>query len=863
MAFPTRLGTNIRVHQDRGNERAGGIVAGREGGAIVHWLQTDGAAAGFYTRAIANTGQLEQFETRHFAADRPYSVANEPEFRGTSFTGGLIVAYNDGGQLRSINVSNSTSQFLGGIGTQFLGNVGAAITGIPLIETTNADTAGMFSIGAFVRNAQSAPLAGVATVTQGSTAASSPYEAPELNNGTILSTTDANGVPWNIVEGAAAGRTNLAVVALRGTTAAPVYELHIISGTTFEDIGPGRVIASGAQISAGSFKLSELGASGEFMATWVEGSTIVAQRYDANGTNVGASIRLTRTQPQDVSVVSLNTGGILLLWADTQAQPGDFDILGQQFDRQGVAVDGAFSVNANFGTGSQQTNPHGVQLGSGDVLVAFDDFFDGDRDVLGRRLSFTAPEAVDLTGNVGSGNTLTIPVLADLRDPNGDPISLFGVTQGTNGAVVTTAAGFTYTPRAGFSGSDSFTYTVTDPGGNRDTATVTVNVTAATTNAAPVFTSAATASVAENSAISTVVYTATATDAPGQTVSYTLGGVDAAAFNINSATGAVTLKASPDFETKPSYSFTVIATDNGSPPLSATRAVALTITDVAEGVPPAVTPFFLLVPGGASAAVQGTGTVFGVAGTTQEIVVRDVAGTITFDGSFNTGGDRIVLAGPAANYTATRSGAAVRVSDGDTTIVVPAGVVGADLVFGDGVRSLTVDATAGVIRLGTQVLTASAVAITAPAGPAVATGTTSAAVGVQLLVNPGQSATALGKGTVFGTIGGVETVTVAPGAQLAFDGSFNAGGDTIVLPGARAGWTAARSGATALLTGSAGESVAIPVGLSGATVRFADGDRTLIFDPQAGAIKLGNLALTTAPAAVMDAGPADFATFVL
>jgi hypothetical protein len=276
------------------------------------------------------------------------------------------------------------------------------------------------------------------------------------------------------------------------------------------------------------------------------------------------------------------------------------------------------------------------------------------------------------------------------------------------------------------------------------------------------------------------------------------------------------------------------------------------------------TPFFVITPNGAAATVQGTGTVFGQIGGTQQVTVRDTPGTITFDGSFNAGGDRVVLAGPAASYTVVRIGAAAQISDGDTVIVVPVGTGGADIVFGDGVRSLSLDAAAGTIRLGSQALTTTAAAVTAPAGQAVATGPTSADVASQLLVNQGGSATAIGKVTVFGTVAGAETITVAAGGQVSLDASFNAGGDTIVLPGARANWTAARVGATTVLTGVGGESVIIPTGPNATTIRFADGDRPLFIDLAAGAIKLGGVTLTSAPSAVADAGMgADFTSFTL
>ena len=279
--------------------------------------------------------------------------------------------------------------------------------------------------------------------------------------------------------------------------------------------------------------------------------------------------------------------------------------------------------------------------------------------------------------------------------------------------------------------------------------------------------------------------------------------------------------------------------------------------------PPATSPaFFLLVPAGAAASVQGSGTVFGTAGGTQQVSVLDVPGRISFDGSFNAGGDRILLAGPASRYTVTRSGAATEISDGDTSIVVPIGSRGTDIVFGDGVRTLIADTSGAtpVLRLGAQVLTSSALPITTAAGPATASGAASADVSAQLLVNAGAAATVLGKTTVFGTVAGAETVRVAPGASVAFDGSFNAGGDTIVLPGASAGYTAARSGAALVLSGG-GAGATIPLGTQPLTVVFDDGARTARFDVSGATpvLRLGDTIVTTAPVAA----EADFATFTI
>ena len=111
-----------------------------------------------------------------------------------------------------------------------------------------------------------------------------------------------------------------------------------------------------------------------------------------------------------------------------------------------------------------------------------------------------------------------------------------------------------------------------------DTKAVTVNVT--NVNEAPTITSGSTGSVAENASTSTVVYTAAATDVDaGTTLVYSLSGTDSALFNINSSTGAVTLKASANYEAKSSYSINVVASDGT---LTDTKAVTVNVTNVNE-----------------------------------------------------------------------------------------------------------------------------------------------------------------------------------------------------------------------------------------------------------------------------------------
>ena len=123
--------------------------------------------------------------------------------------------------------------------------------------------------------------------------------------------------------------------------------------------------------------------------------------------------------------------------------------------------------------------------------------------------------------------------------------------------------------------------------GNATTTLRTVAVTVSNVgDVAPVFTSASSASFAENS--TGMVYTAVATPDAGGVVSYSIsGGADSAQFSINSS-GVVSWKSSPDFETKTDvgsnnvYDFVIRATDAGNALLTATRSVAVTVSNVLE-----------------------------------------------------------------------------------------------------------------------------------------------------------------------------------------------------------------------------------------------------------------------------------------
>ncbi|MCW8820853.1 MAG: Ig-like domain-containing protein, partial [Sulfurovum sp.] len=91
----------------------------------------------------------------------------------------------------------------------------------------------------------------------------------------------------------------------------------------------------------------------------------------------------------------------------------------------------------------------------------------------------TAPVASNDSANTDENVPVTVNVLDNDTDPNGDTLYVISVTQPFNGfsviATIDENDAVTYIPSSGFKGSDSFTYTISD-GSETDTATVSIYV---------------------------------------------------------------------------------------------------------------------------------------------------------------------------------------------------------------------------------------------------------------------------------------------------------------------------------------------------------------------------------------------------
>ena len=215
---------------------------------------------------------------------------------------------------------------------------------------------------------------------------------------------------------------------------------------------------------------------------------------------------------------------------------------------------------------------------------------------------FTEGDATDdgaLALDVAEGTTAVTTLAATDADAGttlaysisgGRDMGLFEITTGTSNLVFKAAPDFE-APGSGATPQGN-TYivevTVSDDATPALTDTLTITVTVTDVNdVAPTITSAATGTaLTENAEVgaSTAIYTAAGTFDVTPIVWSLKAGSDAG-LSIDRGTGAVTFDAAttPDYETKASYSFTVVATSGSLAPVE--QAVTVAVTDVQESGP--------------------------------------------------------------------------------------------------------------------------------------------------------------------------------------------------------------------------------------------------------------------------------------
>ncbi|MFC4067195.1 Ig-like domain-containing protein [Actinoplanes subglobosus] len=273
--------------------------------------------------------------------------------------------------------------------------------------------------------------------------------------------TVANAEPVAAAESADTTHGTAVVVDPAGHSTDPNGDTLTVTGTTTP--------AHGTVVLNGDGTLTYTPDSG-FRGTDAFGYTVSDGRASATGTvtiNVANAVPVART---DAFTVSSNA-------------PAALDVLGNDTDPNGDAL--AVTVDTAPANGRATVVGDGVEYQARDGFHGTDTFRytidDGHGGTAQATVTVVAvdmpPQAHPDTAGTGTDSPVTINVLTNDIDPNGDVLTMTATTAPAHGTIVTSPDGVVgYTPNPGFCGTDLFTYTVADPAGNTDSASVVITV---------------------------------------------------------------------------------------------------------------------------------------------------------------------------------------------------------------------------------------------------------------------------------------------------------------------------------------------------------------------------------------------------
>ncbi|HVR66437.1 MAG TPA: cadherin-like domain-containing protein, partial [Verrucomicrobiae bacterium] len=371
----------------------------------------------------------------------------------------------------------------------------------------------------------------------------------------------------------------------------------IVGGRGFDIMDGG----AGADVFVYTNAEDSRGRSADLIRNFVQGQ----DKIDLTGVLGGATVNWCGTKPTAYGVWYVQQGGCTLVCVDLDGNPKTVDMM--------IRVEGKIALCADdFRTagGQQPPNPNTPPVANNDIAATNED------------------------------TAVTVNVLANDKDANGDSLTVTGATA-LHGAVTINANGtLTYTPVGNYNGGDTISYTISD--GKGGTASGSVAVTVAAVNDGPVA-AGDKAATNEDTAV-TVNVLGNDSDVDGDKLSVTAASAGHGTVTVN-ADGTLTYKGDANFNGNDTITYSISDGHGGT----ASSTVAVTVNAVNDGP---------------------------VAGADKAMVNEDGAVTVDVLGNdSDVDGDKLTVTGAAAGH-----GTVTVNADGTLTYTPNANYSGGDTI---------------------------------------------------------------------------------------------------------------------------------------------------------------------------------------
>lgn len=566
----TTVGSSVAIEVD-GNEV---IAAASVGTGVEHDLSGMGGAL-FDIDSVNNTitFTFKNFEWNVASFDAVFSGGTLDQFTGINRTGGTAANAGDytatvDGKTITFNVpinsqaSNDTVTVIFTFtSTAIGGNNAPTIVGAPADITVTEDTASNVDLsGVTFADSDGDNLTVTLTASAGTLAASSGGSVTVSGSGTGTLTFSGTATDINSYLDTTLNVQYTGAINASGENAA----------TLTIKVNDGTVDSSSHTVNLDITAVNDTPVFiSSSKANVAENTTAVTTLAATDADNDTLTYSLTGGADQLLFNLDAKTGALTFISAPDFETPGDsntdnaYDVEVTASDGQGGDTSLTLTVNVTdtneAPTLTGKTQASVSENSTGTMYTATGS--DPDNNPLTYTLSGTDAALFDLNANSGALSFKSAPDFEMPGDAGGD--NVYDVLLTASDGQLSSSA-------------QALAITVTD-----------VN----DANNAPVFTSSSKANVAENT---TAVTTLAATDADGDTLTYSLtGGADMGLFSLDANSGALSFKATPDFEApndqdqNNQYEVVVNVNDGAE---SASQAMTIAVTDVNETPPPGPGP---------------------------------------------------------------------------------------------------------------------------------------------------------------------------------------------------------------------------------------------------------------------------------
>jgi len=521
--------------------------------------------------SIVNSDNDGDTETYVFSVELDTSAV-VPSAATQDLTISSTLSYVDGSaQPQSINANDVTVILLNRVPA-------ANDDSFTVDEDTTSNTLAARSNDSDADNGQSISITSVATPSNGGTVTT---DGANLIYTPAADFFGAETVQYTLTDSAGGSDTATATFTVNNVQDAPVAQAD--SANTTEDTQVTvNVLANDSDVDGDTLSITAANSSNG--AVSFAGSNITftpAQDFngpalvsytitDGNGNSDSANLTVDVQADNDAPVAandSANTNEDSNVIVDVLANDSDVD--GDTLSVTAVsASSGAASVNANGDV--LYTPPADF---NGPVTLNYT-VSDGNGGTDSASVSVTvnavndAPVANPDSGTVNEDSSVTIDVLTNDTDVDGDTLSITNATS-PNGSVTFSGNNITFTPTADFNGATTVTYTINDGAGGTGSSTVTINVT--NVNDAPVASDDAASTNEDTAVVINVLANDTDIDNDALSVSSVSATNGSAVVN---GDGNVVFTPAADYNGNATVAYTVTDGNGGSDNASVSVAIA-------------------------------------------------------------------------------------------------------------------------------------------------------------------------------------------------------------------------------------------------------------------------------------------------